>query len=212
MRIRRFLALALVSVLTAFIMVVPTSLQAHAATYVANLRVVSYGPGGTGGHSFILVKNTSSSSITVGVRSVAADGTISVGTWGNKPDGKGVYYNLERYYVGQGAYSGRVSLSMNLTSAQLATVTSSIKNNNSWSLLNNCSSFASRVWNSVSGTKVGAGFVNTPTGLANSIKSKSGYVTNTSFPSTTSSNVYRQDGTAGSHQSSSSASGSSSSG
>jgi len=39
---------------------------------------------------------------------------------------------------------------MDLTQAQLDTINSKITNGDSWSTLNNCSSFAVDVWNSVS--------------------------------------------------------------
>ena len=46
-----------------------------------------------------------------------------------------------------------------------------IANNDKWGLLNNCSSFASRIWNSVSAdnTKVDAGIINMPANLEKSI-------------------------------------------
>jgi len=181
-----------------FLFAMPSaSANEEVVTEVATVRIFAYGTGGTSGHSFLLVTNISASTRTVGVRAVSAGGTITVGTWGNKADGKGVYYNLERYF-GSGSYPGRVSLTATIDSTQLSTLNSSIQNNNSWSLTNNCSSFTERAWNSFAGTKVSAGTLDTPTNLANSIKSKSGFATNAAFTSTTLSNVFRQVGTSSS--------------
>lgn len=78
------------------------------------------------------------------------------------------------------AYDGRVSLTMNITSSNLTTINNFIKDNDSWSVTNNCSSFASKLWNKVasSSNQVKAGSPNTPNALTDSIKSKSGYKKN----------------------------------
>ncbi|MDQ1287243.1 MAG: hypothetical protein QG622_808 [Actinomycetota bacterium] len=144
------------------------------------MRVVSYGHGGTDGHSFLLINNIDTLPHSLVGMTVAVGGEVSVGTWGNKPDGKGVYFNLERHF-GPGAYPGRVSLEMNLTSEQLSTVSKRIVDNNSWALANNCSSFATKVWNSVATVKVKAGTPNTPAKLTGNIKTHAGWVTNTGF-------------------------------
>lgn len=129
-----------------------------------------------GTHAFITVKNISTNNITVGrLSSIAPGKTVSIGTWGNKTEHKGLWYNLESYFVYKSsAYAGRVSYSMGLTSTSLTTLNNYIKNSDSWSNTNNCSSFASRAWNSVasSADKISAGTPNTPKNLANNIKSK----------------------------------------
>lgn len=78
-----------------------------------------------------------------------------------------------------------MSVSADLTATDLKTMNSTINSNDSWGLLSNCSTFASKVWNSVSSTKVSAGTVNTPSNLAKSIKSKfsNTYLTDRSIPS-----------------------------
>jgi hypothetical protein len=97
---------------------------ANAATTAATLTIAAYGPGGTGGHAFLVVTNGTASTEAVGTYSLPAHGGMTVGTWGNKPDGKGVYYDLEAYYSAQtvgGAAKlmpGHVSLTMNLTATQ----------------------------------------------------------------------------------------------
>lgn len=138
----------------------------------------------TSGHSWILIRNGTNSSITVGVKKVAAGGVVTLGTWGNLSKHKGIWYNEEAYIysVNSTGFSGRVSLNMNISSSQLSTINTVISNSDSWSLTSNCSTFASKVWNSVSSTSIDAGTVNTPSNLAKSIKSKTGYKTNASMP------------------------------
>jgi hypothetical protein len=129
-----------------------------------------------GTHAFITVKNISTSNITVGnLGSIAPGKAVSIGTWGNKTEHKGLWYNLESYFVYKNnAYSKRVSYSMALTDISLATLNTYIKNNDYWSNTANCSSFAAGAWNSVaiSSDKISAGVPNTPKNLANNIKSK----------------------------------------
>lgn len=58
-----------------------------------------------------------------------------------------------------------------LRQIDLDTVNSNIKNNDKWGYLNNCSTFASKIWNSIANdsSKVDAGAMNTPASLAKSI-------------------------------------------
>jgi hypothetical protein len=165
---------------------------------VATMRIVSISTG-TGssfsgpnisGHAFLIISNDRSTAITVAGLSVPANGEVSVGTFGNKNNGNGVYLNVEEYYGGA-SYAGRVSLSLGLTASQLTTVNSTISSNNSWSATSDCSTFASRVWNSVSTTQLSAGTINTPAGLGTSIKSVSSYTTNTPMVGASKSNTYR---------------------
>ncbi len=129
-----------------------------------------------GTHAFITVKNISTTNVTVGkLGSIAPGKTVSIGTWGNKTEHKGLWYNLESYFIYKNsAYKNRVSYSMALDSTSLSTLNTYIKNNDYWSNTTNCSSFASGAWNSVAITsdKIGAGLPNTPKNLANNIKSK----------------------------------------
>lgn len=49
-----------------------------------------------------------------------------------------------------------------------------ISSHNSWSELNNCSSFAVGLWNTISNTKLSAGTPNTPTTLKKNILAEPG--------------------------------------
>ncbi|MCI6676416.1 MAG: hypothetical protein MSG78_05895 [Clostridiales bacterium] len=66
---------------------------------------------------------------------------------------------------------------MSVTQDDVDDINTIIDNNDTWALLNNCSSFAVKVWNKVSSTSLSAGTPNTPTSLMSSIKSKTGYKT-----------------------------------
>lgn len=71
---------------------------------------------------------------------------------------------------------------MNLTAAELSSVNSYIVSHDSWATLNNCSSFAMGLWNSVSSVTLSNGLWNTPSALVSSIQSKTGYVTGAAVP------------------------------
>ncbi len=114
------------------------------------------------GHAFISFKNTYSSPITVGALSVGRGSEITFGTWDISAH-KGVWYNLEAFCINhKGKMPNRVSLSMKVTISDIETINSVIEENDKWNLLVNCSTFASKVWNSVSSTKLFAGFLTTP--------------------------------------------------
>lgn len=66
-------------------------------------------------------------------------------------------------------YSSRIQVLVNIDSTALATLTEYIVNHDSWSLTNNCSSFAVGGWNQICSTTLSAGVINTPTNLKNSI-------------------------------------------
>lgn len=70
---------------------------------IANLVVFSYDGKSSSssgssfnfsGHSFLMVENISSSKIIVGKMSLDKNEIVTIGTWGNKNQHKGVWYNL----------------------------------------------------------------------------------------------------------------------
>lgn len=136
---------------------------------------------GVGSHAFIAVTNISNSHIKVGKFRIAPGKTVTLGTWGTRSEHIGLWYNLESYFIKKhGAYSSRVSLRADISAENLSVLNSHIEGYDTWSITNNCSSFAVTSWNKISLTKLSAGVVNTPKALANSIKSVSGY--STGFP------------------------------
>ena len=189
----------LLSLIFAFIMVFTVNTTALAAeaqstdasSTVGTLTIFSANDGGssswnTSRHSFIAFKNTSYSSIRVGGLNVGSGHEITIGTWGNKSQHTGIWYNLESYFVNNtGAYSNRVSLSMSVTQSDINTINNIISNNDKWSLTNNCTSFAIKVWNNVSNAILSGGIPNTPTALMSSIKAKSAHQTGRSIRNTT---------------------------
>lgn len=139
------------------------------------------------GHTFLAYENTTNSRIKLGGIYVAAGEEITFGTWGNKSQHKGIWYNLELYgYKVHNAYKNRVSLSLSITIDELEKINSFIKYNDTWSINNNCSTFSVRIWNDLAPTSkdLNAGLVNTPTNVMNSIKSKNGYETKRSIETT----------------------------
>ena len=52
-----------------------------------------------GSHSFITFRNMSSSNITFGKYSVPPQTGITIGTFGNREEHSGVWYNLESHYI-----------------------------------------------------------------------------------------------------------------
>ncbi len=136
----------------------------------------------TTGHAFLTIKNCTYTSIIVGGITVAPYEEISIGTWGNQKQHDGIWYNLESYLVNTNqAYQGRVSLTENITRADIDTINTLISKNDEWTYLDNCSSFATGIWNEISSVNLNAGFPKTPATLVKSIKSKSGYETNRSI-------------------------------
>lgn len=130
-----------------------------------------------GTHSFVTVKNISTSNITIGgLSGIAPNKTVSLGTWGNKSEHKGLWYNLESKFVNNNsAYGGRVSIGWAITATDLNSLNSFVYNWDKWSLLNPCSSFAVNAWDSVLGQypsyKINAITCGgTPIKLANGIK------------------------------------------
>lgn len=132
-----------------------------------------------GTHSWIVVYNDTGGNITVGKMSIENGTQIAIGTWGNKSEHVGVWYNLEPYLSKySGAYTTNVSKLYNLSSSELSTLNNYINSHNSWSTTTNCSSFAVGAWNSVASKKLSAGIINTPKNLANSIIGTTVYTSN----------------------------------
>ena len=164
--------------------------------FVARIRVVSFAGGGPlssvgyNGHSFIVVENTSNTSITVGHMPVAAGDSVTLGTFGNRSAHVGIWYNIEGCL---GYTSPAYSLSTYLTLGELAQVNIVINNNDHWTYTDNCSGFAVDVWNATPSPYTISG--GNPAAVVNSIKSKSSYVQNPTIPSKASSTIARHTST-----------------
>ena len=104
------------------------------------------------GHSWIYIESTFDGEMPVGCYTVAPFGSVSVGTFlMSRRDGMGVYYNVERYSATKFGLRSANWLGMDITKDQLMKVNKEIKGWNYWDLYFNCTFFASKVWNSVSG-------------------------------------------------------------
>lgn len=152
--------------------------------YTAEMSVYSNGSG----HAWITIRNCTDNVLTVGHLDVSAGDTISIGTFGNRANHKGIWYNIEAYY-NSGASS--VSKSVYLTLDQFNTVNSKINSSNQWTATNNCSKFAVNVWNSAGLTQLSAGSVATPQNLYNSIVASGVYSMNRSFATKGEDEIYR---------------------
>lgn len=135
----------------------------------------------TSGHAWIAFKNTYYQTIRIGGITVSPYGMATVGTFGNIEAHLGIWYNIESYYMNlyedYDPYPNRVSITIPVTQSQIDTINDIISNNDAWTATNNCSSFATKVWNAVSSTDLSAGFPNTPTSLRQSIIATGAYET-----------------------------------
>ncbi len=125
------------------------------------------------GHAFIVITNVSDHNICAGNLYILPDTGITIGTWSGIDEHQGLWYALEGYYYHyKGDYSGSYSMAVMLTQSWLDKANKVIRDGDSWSITNNCSSFAVKVWNTVCSDKLSAGVpINTPAALKNSIAS-----------------------------------------
>lgn len=106
------------------------------------------------GHCWVYVENLSDSPIQVGFYEVPVGQGVSVGSFSfSVSDGWGVYYNLEAMRENRDNTVKRAqTVSTMLDSAKLQKLTDSLVNYpNYWGPVANCSTFAFRIWNSVTG-------------------------------------------------------------
>ena len=180
MRLRLLAVLFVLALLV--VLVVPAT--AFAATAQMTVYATSTGSSSalnTSGHAWISIKNTSSADLSVLGFSLKPGSELYLGTYGNLSNGNGLYWSHEPYaatHQGE-TYTGRVSLTQDISSSQLTTVTNWVKAHNLWTLIGNCSWFAASAWDTVAVNKVSAGrFIPTPSQLKASISSLSGWVLN----------------------------------
>ncbi len=190
------LLLASIMVFTStFLGVQATKAYADTSNSIIQLSIYArYGDGSSSssdiglGHAWLVIENGTSSSYSFYNTTILAGETFSIGTWGNinDPDTnktvKGAWLNLEAYYQ---MSDSTASLTIEITPSQLSIVSEKSISMNKWSAINNCSYFASKVWNSVAPNdkQVNSYFfpANYPSTLKNSIQKISGYQTNRSF-------------------------------
>lgn len=132
------------------------------------------------GHAFLSIFNEYSDPIVIGKMHVNSLEGITLGTWGNKDGHVGLWYNMER----RTGIGDRVSLSTYLKADKFNKLTAYINSHDEWTLFNNCSTFASGAWNTISDEIINAGAINTPAGLKASILSYKNHKVNDSIYST----------------------------
>ena len=155
--------------------------KTRAAEAVALLRIYSTTGSGSSssftnlGHSWLMVTNLSGSTVNIAGINVAGGKSITASTWDESVDvsreHKGLWLNLDSKLNSNGINLQNVSIQLPLRQIDLNTVNTNIKNNDKWGYLTNCSTFASKIWNSIasSSSKVDAGAINTPASLAKNI-------------------------------------------
>lgn len=99
------------------------------------------------GHSFVTVKNLSTESIYIKDYEITTNDELCFGTWGIT-DKWGICYDLEpsfiKYYD---RYFNRVSISIGITKDDVDKINDIIETSDEWTILKNCSYFATKVWN-----------------------------------------------------------------
>ena len=175
---------------------------------VAELSIFS-SPNGP--HAFITIKNISNKDLSIGLLSdISPRVTISIGTWSSvdptssqtssasfsgsssRSIHTGIIYNYEAYLINYTEQMNeRYSLTVTITQSQLDEINNIIRNYDKWNLINNCTVFASKVWNSVISNKKhhlspGILGINTPKALIKSIEKRQkdnyGYAYNKEVP------------------------------
>ncbi|MGE8660728.1 hypothetical protein [Bifidobacterium longum] len=108
-----------------------------------------------------MITNLSGSTADIAGINVADGKSITASTWDESVDVsreyKGLWLNLYSKLNSNGINLQNVSIQLPLRQIDLDTVNSNIKNNDRWGYLNNCSTFASKIWNSIASgsSKVG---------------------------------------------------------
>lgn len=154
MKLKKIVSL-LLSLLMLFSVLTITSSAAESTkeTYVAKMYICTRTK--IAGHMWLYFENLTKGEITVGCYKVPAGQGVTVSAYNTaRKDGKGNYYNIDGYCLNKYGSSGTTCASMNLTAAQLKTVSAKILERNSWSGTKNCCYFAGTVWNSVASTKL----------------------------------------------------------
>lgn len=141
------------------------------------------------GHAWLVIENGTGVNYDFYNTTLAAGETVSIGTFGNVVDPdtgvvyNGAWLNLEAY-KGWGT-ANTASLTITITAEQLSDVNEKCIDMNAWNLINNCSYFASEIWNSIapSGMQVSSYFfpANFPSVLKDNIQRISGHQTNRPF-------------------------------
>ncbi len=215
MRKRKFLSLVLSVILLFSFISFSIPQDVYASDSVAYVYIVSYSQtagssaGGLGGHSFLVVKNLTSDTITVGHYNLGGEHIMSIGSWGNISDGAYAYYNIEKYRMVNDiwSYTPSVYVRAAVSQSQLDKLSTAINNNYTWTSTLNCSRFARYCWNSMFSSSSSyhidaSSTIETPVQIYNKIQARSDCRSNFEFGSTRTcvmDNVYVHTSTSKAH-------------
>lgn len=136
------------------------------------------------GHSFVVVRNNTSSSINVGYYSLKPNSYVSVGLWTSSSIGSssnssstgsinGVLYDYESaFYTYMERPVDELYVSKKITKNTLNTVSNLLKEkNDDYNLMTyNCATFSTHVWNEAMGTTFWTGWFRQPSNVVDDIK------------------------------------------
>ena len=106
-------------------------------------------------HCWLYFVNETDEPIQVGYYTVPAGDSVSVGNFRDRGNGSGIYYNLERYWVKEATYGRTFSMSTSVSAGELRVASALMKHMNHWDwVFNNCSGFATTIWNICSPRKI----------------------------------------------------------
>lgn len=99
------------------------------------------------GHTWVSIGNNSGHSLFLKDYEIKDKESVTFSIWA--VDGhKGVFFNLEPDFIRQfERYSGRISLSMNISESNLKDIENYINQNDTWKFTKNCSFWSVNLWN-----------------------------------------------------------------
>ncbi len=101
------------------------------------------------GHAYTSIENISGASIILGKGyELPAGGTVTIASWEFDAH-SGVWFNIEPTYIDQGWFVKRKSITRKADKAAIDRINAYLRNGDTdkWTLTNNCTHFASRLWN-----------------------------------------------------------------
>lgn len=107
------------------------------------------------GHSFVVIKNLSNTNIYINNYCLSPNNICSISSW-TQSIHFGVWYNIELEYLKLGRYKGRISIRQKITNDQLILIGDVIKNNDKWTLNQNCARLSLDIFNACIDKKIEA--------------------------------------------------------
>lgn len=98
-------------------------------------------------HFWVYIVNNTDETLMVGPYAIEPHGSVSIGSWDDRGMGKGIHFNLERYWVKEETYGRAFSISTSVTRGELERVGKKFKYHNYWNWGFNCVWFATSMWN-----------------------------------------------------------------